>query len=327
MTEQTPLGSGFGPKTTAEEAVRGQDLTGRTAIVTGGYSGLGLETTRVLAKAGAHVVVPARSSDKARTNLAGIEGIEITSLDLMEPASIDRFATSFVDSGRPLHMLIDSAGIMAVPLARDGRGYESQLSANHLGHFHLAARLWPALRRAAGARVVSVSSRGHRIADFDFNDPNFHAREYGKWLAYGQSKTANVLFAVALDQRGRQHNVRAFALHPGAILTDLARHLSDDEMGAFGVKRAANGSLDMKEFLSSADAKTVSEGAATAVWCATSQALNGKGGVYCEDCDIASVGPADGVRVRGVDPWAIDRVSADRLWSLSEELTGITFGM
>ncbi|ATB42845.1 oxidoreductase [Cystobacter fuscus] len=315
---QKPIPSGFGAHTTAQEALGSRDLRGAFAIVTGGYSGIGLETARVLAGAGATVIVPARTPDKARAALAGVPGVELEHLDLAEPASIDAFARRFLDSGRPLHMLVNNAGIMACPLARDTRGFESQLAVNHLGHFQLTARLWPALRKARGARVVSVSSRGHRRAGIDFDDPHFERRPYDKWLAYGQAKTANVLFALALDARGEPHGVRAFSLHPGAILTDLVRHLSDEELRATGVRDEYGRVPAVNEF------KSIEQGAATNVWCATSPQLEGMGGVYCEDVDIARVVAADAPHTWGVRPWAIDPDAAERLWARSEAWTGVS---
>jgi len=321
-TPQSPIHSGFGVRTTAREALAGKSLAGQVAIVTGGYSGIGLETTRALAEAGASVIVPARTEDKARRNLDGLAGVERATLDLLDPASIDAFARDFIESARPLHMLVHSAGVMACPLMRDGRGHESQFSANHLGHFQLAMRLWPALRRAGGARVVAVSSRGHRIAGVDFDDPDFERREYNKWKAYGQSKSANALFAVALDRRGEADGVRAFSLHPGEILTDLSRHLDDADLRAFGVVRET-GVLrqDPAADASRGAFKTVEQGAATSVWCAASDQLRGMGGVYCEDADIAEAVSADSARTAGVRPWATDPEAAERLWSLSEHMT------
>ena len=321
-TEQKPIRSGFGEQTTAAEVLAGIDLTGKFAIVTGGYSGIGVETTRVLSQAGATVVVPVRTMDKAKVNLQGIDRVELQPLDLHDPVSIDAFAGAYVASGRPLHMLVNSAGIMAPPLTRDARGYESQFSANHLGHFQLALGLWPALKRAGGARVVAVSSRGHQRAGVDFDDPNFERRDYDKWQGYGQSKTANALFAMEVDRRGARDGIRAFSLHPGAIITDLARHMTEDDIKAFGIVRAADGSLIL-----GADSpwrfKTVPQGAATLVWCATNPQLDGMGGVYCENCDIAQAVPADHKPLDGVLPWAIDEAAAERLWTLSEQLTGV----
>jgi NAD(P)-dependent dehydrogenase (short-subunit alcohol dehydrogenase family) len=238
-------------------------------------------------------------------------------MDLMDPASIDAFAGRFVGSGRPLHILMNSAGVMAAPLARDSRGYESQFSTNHLGHFQLTARLWPALRKAAGARVISVSSRGHAAAPVDLEDPNFERRAYDPWIAYGQSKTANILFAMELDERGKGQGVRAFSLHPGAILTNLGRHTPPEAFKGFGMVDDEGRPVIAPE----RGVKTVEQGAATQVWCATSPQLDGLGGVYCEDCEVAAV--SDGASdTKGVRPWARDPAAARGLWALSERLTG-----
>jgi NAD(P)-dependent dehydrogenase (short-subunit alcohol dehydrogenase family) len=306
-------------------SAQGINLTGKVAIVTGGYSGIGLETTRVLAKAGAIVIVPARTPEKARQALKGIPRVEQSSLDLLDPVSIDAFANEFLASGRPLHLLINSAGIMAIPLTRDARGYESHFSANHLGHFQLTARLWPALRKAHGARVVALSSRGHQRAGIDFNDPNFQHRPYDRWQAYGQSKTANVLFAVELDRRGEPGGIRAFAIHPGAILTELSRHMTDDELRAYGLSRTDSfGSIPAgKSVADGGDFKTIAQGAATSVWCATGPQLAGMGGVYCQDVDVAPTLPPDSSGNIGVRPYAIDPEAAERLWTLSEQLAGV----
>jgi NAD(P)-dependent dehydrogenase (short-subunit alcohol dehydrogenase family) len=309
-TPQAPIPSGFGAHTTAREVTAGVRLDGALALVTGGYAGIGLETTRALAAAGATVLVAGRTPDKARAALAGIERVELHSLDLGDPASIDAFARRFQSSGRPLHMLVNNAGVMATPLARDARGFESQLATNHLGHFQLTVRVWPALLRARGARVVSLSSRGHRRSALDFDDPHFQRRPYDKWLAYGQSKTANALFAVALDRRGEPHGVRAFSVHPGAVVTDLMRHMTAEE-----TTEAVERIRDV------AGLKTTEQGAATSVWCATSEQLDGKGGVYCEDVDIAAAVPADSPDPGGVRPWAMDPALAERLWALSEAWT------
>jgi NAD(P)-dependent dehydrogenase (short-subunit alcohol dehydrogenase family) len=313
-TKQVPIHSGYGAETTASEVIGKRRLDGVIAVVTGGYAGVGLETTRVLSAAGATVVVPARTPDKARLALAGMDRVEIESLDLIDPKSIDAFAARFSASGRPIHMLVNNAGIMATPFVRDARGFESQLATNHLGHFQLTARLWPALRKAKGARVVELTSRGHRRAGVDFDDPNFERRPYDKWVAYGQSKTANALFALALDKRGEAHRVRAFSVHPGSILTELTRSMSEEEVRA---------SIALAKEVS--PLKTIEQGAATSVWCATSPQFDGMGGVYCEDCDIAEAVPADFPGQSGVRPWAMDPSFAERLWTKSEEWTGVPF--
>ncbi|CAM3379968.1 SDR family NAD(P)-dependent oxidoreductase [Corallococcus sp. ZKHCc1 1396] len=310
-TRQQPLKSGYGARTTAREVMGDRRLDGVIAVVTGGYAGIGRETTRVLSAAGATVIVPARTPDKARSALAGMERVELEQLDLADPATIDAFAERFLASGRPLHLLVNNAGIMATPLARDARGFESQFATNHLGHFQLTARLWPALRRANGARVVALSSRGHRRAGVDFEDPHFERRAYDKWAAYGQSKTANILFALALDARGEAHRIRAFSVHPGGILTDLMRSMSEEE------KRGA-----IENSNKIAPLKTVEQGAATSIWCATSPQLDGLGGVYCDDVDIAEVVGAESPVPRGVMPWAVDPALAERLWTASEAWTG-----
>lgn len=321
---QHPLHSGFGAASTAADVIAGLDLSGKVAMVTGGYSGIGLETTRALRAAGARVILPARDLDKATAALQGLEGVEIDVMDLSDPASIDAFAARFLATGQPLHILVNNAGVMACPLARDARGFESQFATNHLGHFQLVNRLWPALRQAQGARVVSVSSWGHRRSPMVFDDPHFERRDYDRWSAYGQSKTANILFAVALDQRGKSEGVRGFSVHPGSIVsTDLKRYLTTEELRALGViDERGRPILDPARNL-----KTAEQGAATSVWCATSPQLESRGGVYCENGDIAPLlsGQAEVSSIsRGVMPYAVDSDAAERLWQLSERLTEIT---
>ncbi|WP_328998293.1 oxidoreductase [Kribbella sp. NBC_00709] len=322
---QTPMGSGFSAASTTYDVLEGIDLHGKIAIVTGGYSGLGKETVRAFRSAGADVIVPARDVARAAGELADIDGVVVEELDLLDPASIDTFADRFLAGGRALHILVNSAGIMANPLTRDARGYESQFATNHLGHFQLTTRLLPALRQAGGARVVAVSSRGHRYSDVDFDDPNFEHREYAPYPAYGQSKTANVLFAVELDARERADGIRAFAVHPGSIITQLARYSDRETLREGGfLDENYEPVIDPARGL-----KTVEQGAATQVWCAVSPTLDGYGGVYCEDVDIATVHTSDeadtGVLAVtpgafGVLPYAIDPENARRLWKLSEEL-------
>ncbi len=326
---QQPIGSGFSATSTTDEIINGIDLKGKTAIVTGGYAGIGLETVKTFVKAGATVIVPARDLSKARKNLDGIPQVEIEALDLMNPDSIDSFAEKFLASKRSLHLLINNAGIMWVPLRRDSRGNESQLSTNHLGHFQLTARLWPALKSAKGARVVNVSSYGHQIAPFNFEDPNFKNREYETLLGYGQSKTANNLFSVELDVRGRQHGIRSFSVHPGSVgETDLGREAPMElfiQMGSHD--KDGNIFPEVARKL-----KNLSQGAATTVWCATSPILNELGGVYCNDAEIAELDLgqiehnfAEPASLHGVQPYSLDKESAKRLWTLSEQLTGVVF--
>ncbi|MFG3207695.1 SDR family NAD(P)-dependent oxidoreductase [Streptomyces sp. NPDC048192] len=313
-TAQHKIGSGFGATSTADDVLRGIDLTGKLALVTGGYSGIGLETTRALAGAGARVVVPARRPDVAEQALTGIPGAELDELDLADLESVRGFSERFLASGRTLDMVIDSAGIMACPETRVGPGWEMQFATNHLGHFALVNRLWPAIA-PGGARVVSVSSRGHHFSGIRWDDVHWR-QGYDKWGAYGQAKTANVLFAVHLDKLGRDAGVRAFALHPGGIITPLQRHLPKEEMIERGWIDEDGNVLNPEGF------KTPQQGAATQVWAATSPQLDGLGGVYLEDCDIAEPAP-EGEERLGVKDWAIDPEQAARLWQLSAELTGV----
>lgn len=316
-TPQKPIDSGFGHDTAAGSVVEGMDLSGCAAIVTGGYSGLGLETVRALAGAGVSVTVPARRADHARGVLAAADlgGVAVFELDLGSQESVKRFAAGYLDAGQRLDILINNAAIMACPETRVGPGWEAQFATNHLGHFTLTNELWPLLSDG-GARVVSLSSTGHKRSGIHFDDPQF-LRGYDKWEAYGQAKTANSLFAVELDARGAGDGVRAFAVNPGGIMTGLQRHLTQEEMMAAGWMDAAG--TVRKGF------KTPEQGAATSVWAATSPLLDGRGGVYCEDCDIAApTDPASELaRIAGVDAHAVDPDSARRLWDLSAELTGV----
>lgn len=324
-TLQKPIGSGFGAASTAADVIKGIDLSSKVAIVTGGYSGIGVETARTLRAAGARVIVPARDRDKAATALQGID-VEIETMDLLDPVSIDAFAEKFLASGRPLHILVNSAGIGGAPLTRDTRGYELHFATNHLGHFQLVMRLWPALRQANGARVVAVSAWAHSRSPIVFDDLQFERRDYTPWKGYGQSKTANILFALALDERARVHGVRAFSLHPGSIVnTGLSKYLSPDLLRAAGLlDKDGNPIIDPAKNL-----KTVEQGAATSVWCATSPQLDGMGGVYCHNSDIAPrvsdkiAANQFGSMALGVMPHAVDPQAADRLWHVSEELLGL----
>jgi NAD(P)-dependent dehydrogenase (short-subunit alcohol dehydrogenase family) len=316
---QNPIHTPFNAASTAVDVMAGVDLTGRLAIVTGGYSGIGLITAKSLAKAGAQVIVPARDPVRALCALADIEGVAVQEMDLMQPDSIQAFSRSIVSRGAPVSLLINCAGVMATALKRDAEGHEGQFATNHLGHYRLTCGLWPALTAAGAARVVSVSSRGHQIAGVDFEDIDFIRRPYDKWVAYGQSKTANALFAMALDRRGREQGVRAFSLHPGQILTDLARHLTADEIAAFEVWDEHGRPRVSPE----TGLKSLEQGAATGLWCATSTALDAMGGVYCEDCNIAPINNSESGR-KGVAKWANNSDFAERLWSLSEQWTGMT---
>ena len=317
-TPQAPIASPFGYRSTALEVIAGIDLTGQTALVTGGYSGLGTEVVRALAGAGAQVIVGALRPAAAAADLAGIGGtIAILPLDLSAPAAIDAFALAVAGVTDRLHIQINNAAVMANPLARDARGYESQFATNHLGHFQLTARLWALLVKAGGARVVSVSSVGHRLGGLELADLNFDHRVYDKWLAYGQAKSANALFALELDRLGAASNVRAFGVHPGGIITPLQRHLTMEEQIAMGWIDA-EGNVHERF-------KSVEAGAATSVWCAVSPLLAGQGGVYCEDCNIAALADDNTPRGAGVSPHIRDAELAKSLWAKSEEMTGLLF--
>ena len=313
-TTQQPIGSGFGAQSTADDVLAGIDLSGRTILVTGGYSGIGLETTRALTKAGADVVVPARRPGSARDQLAGIDRVAVDELDLGDLDSVAAFAARFLDGGRMLDAVIDSAGIMATPETRVGPGWEAQFATNHLGHFALVNRLRPAL--VDGARIVSVSSTGHLRSGIRWDDVDFTRGDYDKWDAYGQAKTANALFAVHLDALGREAGLRAFSLHPGGILTPLQRHLPIEEQVAMGWVNPDGSVKDASLF------KTPKQGAATQVWAATSPQLDGMGGLYLEACDVAEPNVPGGPR-RGVAAHATDPDQAERLWALSAERTGV----
>jgi len=326
---QHPIHSGFNAKSTTHDVIKGIDLHGKIAVVTGGYAGIGLETVKTLVSAGANVVVPARDIQKANGNLAGVDNVTVEAMDLMDPKSIDAFASKFLSAYKSLDLLINNAGIMWVPLVRDARGYESQLATNHLGHFQLTARLWPALKNAKGARVVNVSSFGHQMAPFDFDDFHFTNRAYETLQGYGQSKTANNLFSVELDHRGKAFGVRSFSLHPGSVNgTDLGRVAPMALFQQMGT-HDADGNIFPEV---AAKLKTVEQGAATSVWCATSPQLDGIGGVYCEDSDVAELDNGNIVHdysqpssLRGVRTYSVDAENAKRLWVLSEELTGVVF--
>lgn len=319
---QQPLGSGFNATTTTNEVIAGIDLRGKNIIVTGGNTGIGLETTKTLSNAGATVIVAARDIEKAKKNLDGIKNIELEVLDVMNPDSITAFSKKFLASNRPLHTLINNAGIMWVPLRRDSRGFESQLATNYLGQFHLTAMLFPALKKANGARVINVSSLGHQMAPFNFEDPNFLHREYETLQAYGQSKTASNLFAMELDNRAKTFNVRAYSLHPGSIGgTELGREASLELFQKMGFLDE-NGAM-LPEV--AARLKTIPQGAATTVWCATSPLLDTIGGVYCEDTDIAPLANEASVGSYGVELYSLDESNAKKLWDLSEQLTGVNF--
>lgn len=321
---QKPIASPFGHGTQALEVVEGIDLSGKTAIVTGGSSGLGVETARALAQAGARVILPVRSRQAGEDAAADIrkttgnDKIGVADMDLGNWHSVRAFADSFVATGQPLHILINNAGIMATPDRRIMGDVESQFGTNHLGHMLFTCRLAPALIKGAPARVVCLSSIGHRRTGIRFEDPNFTKEPYDKWAAYGQSKSANSLFAIELNRRLEPKGINAYAVHPGGIMTNLQRDMAAAEIKAMGW-------IDEKTGKPRDGFKTPAGGASTALWCATSPLLAAGGGVYCEDCNIAELKPADDPTFTGVRAWAIDADAAKRLWSLSEKMLGETF--
>ncbi len=304
---QKPIGSGFGARTTASQVLAGFDLSGKSAIVTGGHSGLGLEAVKALAAAGARVIVASRNPAMATNSTASIPNVSVEQLDLSDLHSIRTFADRILAAGIHIDMLINNAGVMACPEKRIGPGWESQFAINHIGHFALTTWMWSALE--GGARVVSVSSAGHHNSPIRWNDIHFE-RGYDKWLAYGQSKTANALFAVHLDRSGHEAGIRAFSLHPGKIFTPLQRHLSQAEM-------VEAGWLDRDGAPADPTFKTPEQGAATAVWAATSPMLAELGGLYCEDCDVALRAETTDEPFVGVRSYATDPDEAERLWKYS----------
>ena len=318
--KQHPLGSGFPPAATADDVLASLDLSGRNVIVTGGHAGIGLEVTRALAKAGAAVLVGARHPASALASLGDIPGATIDRLDLIDPVSIDAFAGRWLDSGKPLHVLVNNAGAPGGP-ERDARGYETQFATNHLGHFQLSRALLPALRAAGGARVVTVSSGAHRFGRIRWDDPNF-TTEFSSLAAYAQSKTANVLFAVGLDARWSADGIRGYAVHPGVVAgTKLNSAAGPDALRRMGLIDDAGQPIIDPEI----GKKTPAQGASTIVFAAASPLLERIGGVYLTDNDIAPLNDADTSLTDDKIPTdatshSIDPDAADRLWVLSERL-------
>ena len=317
-----PANRSFGFESTASEVVAGLDLSHLCAIVTGASGGLGAESARALAERGASVTLTARDVAKgekaaeAIRKSTGNAKVDVMALELMSLDSVRAFAKEYTARHKKLNVLLCNAGVMACPLARNENGWESQFATNHVGHFLLAGLLQPLLVASAPSRVVSVSSRGHRFSTVVFEDIQFERRPYDKWAAYGQAKTANVLFAVELDRRLASRGVRANALHPGGIVTELGRHLTNDDIVEL-MSRAPGGKMDWK---------TPEQGAATSVWAATAPELEGKGGLYLDDCQIARerTSPDD---PSGYEAYARDPAAARRLWTVSEQLVGQTFAL
>ena len=321
-----------GAEKTTADVIAGVDLRGKTALVTGASTGLGLETARTLAGAGARVIMAARPGAKLDTALASVREqvsgarVESVALDLTDFDSIRACAAAVASLTDKLDLLINNAGIMAVPFGRTPAGCELQFGTNHIGHFLLTNLLVPLLLKAGAARVINLSSGGHKHSPVDFDDLHWEKREYSKWGAYGQAKTANALFTVALQKRLGDKGVSVFAVHPGAIPTELGRHLTEDDIKALMNSKALGGDKQASAGTSRGKLqfKTIPQGAATSVWAAVSNELDGKGGLYLEDCAISeevSVGVAE----HGYFAWALDPVAAERLWAVSEAIVGQQF--
>jgi len=320
------MGKTFGAESTTDQVLDGVNLSGKRILVTGVSAGLGVETARVLAAHGAHVVGAARDLKKAReatevvrAQAANGGGLELVALDLASLESVRRCADELVADGLPFDVVIANAGVMATPFGRTADGFETQFGTNHLGHFVLVNRIASLLK--PGARVVSLASAGHRFSDVNLEDPNFDQGDYTPFGAYGRSKTANVLFAVEFDRRHKANGVRAAAVHPGGIHTELGRHMTPEAMQALlDQVNAAQKEAGAAEF----QWKTIPQGAATSVWAGVVAAADDVGGRYCEDCHVAEVVDGEGIR-GGVRPYAIDADNAKALWAKSEELVGETF--
>ena len=317
----------FGATSTTDEVLAGVDLRGKRVLVTGVSAGLGVETARALAAHGAHIVGAARDLAKAEAAswcAAGRSaGIELVELDLASLASVRACADrASSPKGAPLHLVIANAGIMAAPFGHTADGFELQFGTNHLGHFVLVNRIAPLM--PAGARLVNLSSAGHRRADVDLADPNFEHQPYDPWVSYGRAKTANILFAVEFDRRHRERGVRATAVHPGGIRTELSRHLEpearDQLLARIDAELAAQGLPPYRY-------KSVAQGAATSVWAGVVAPADEVGGRYCEDCHVTTLVTESPITVAsgGVRPYALDPEHARALWTLSEDLVGERF--
>jgi len=309
----------FGEQTTTDDVIAGIDLHGSTAVVTGASTGLGLETARALASVGAHVVLAVRDRAKGTAALAAIRAtepgalVEFGILDLASLASVRAFADDVRQRVATIDILVNNAGVMYTPFERTADGFEMQFGTNHLGHFLLTNLLLPPVLAAAPARIVNLSSGGHRGSDIIWDDPNYERRPYDKFEAYGQSKTANILFTVELDRRFMSQGVRSYAVHPGMIATELSRHMTRDDMQELRARaRSAPTRPGQPGGLPSL--KTIPAGAATSVWAATAPELAATGGVYLADCQIAEA-----------SEYALSEASASRLWAMSEDLVGQHF--
>lgn len=309
----------FGATSTTDEVLAGIDLTGKRVLVTGVSAGLGVETARALAAHGATVIGTVRDLDKGRQVTAGIPGLTLLEMDLADLASVRAAADRLVAEGAPLDLIIANAGVMACPKSFTADGFEMQFGTNHLGHFVFVNRIASLLR--PGGRLVNLASSGHRFSDVDLDDPNFEHTEYTPFGAYGRSKTANILFAVEFDRRHRDRGVRAVAVHPGGIHTELGRHLGYEQIEQL-VKQVneQNAAAGLPPF----QWKTIPQGAATSVWAGVVAPVEEVGGLYCEDCHIAEPENSD-TAMRGVRAYALDPARARALWAKSEAMVGESF--
>jgi len=318
----------FGATSTTDDVLSGKDLSEKRVFVTGVSAGLGVETARVLAAHGATVVGAARDLAKAKRATAEVRaqaairgGLELVELDLASLQSVRACADALLADGRPFDVVIANAGVMRTPFGRTGDGFETQFGTNHLGHFVLVNRIASLI--APGGRLVNVSSSGHRYSDVDLDDPNFERTPYDPMIAYGRSKTANILFAVEFDRRHKTRGVRATAVHPGGIKTELDRHMAPGELenlvAQINAQLAAAGQPPFQF-------KTIPQGAATSVWAAVVAPAEDVGGRYCENCQVSEIteGLISPVSP-GVRPYALDPEHAKALWSRSEELVGERF--
>ena len=317
---QKPINSGFSNQSEPKDILKNIDLHNKVVIVTGGYSGIGLETTKALVAVGANVIIPAKRPKIANQNLNGVVSeTNIIKMDLGNLNSVKNFTNSFKENFNTLSLLINNAGIMACPETRVGDNWESQFAINHIGHFLLTRELMNILADTEGSRFVSLSSSAHALTGILWDDIHFNKQPYNKWMAYGQSKTASSLIAIELNKKMKDYGVESFSVHPGGIITPLQRYLEKEEMIALGwMDEDGSPSELAKNFF-----KSPSQGASTTLWCATSNDLNGLGGVFCEDCDIAkrkSEVDESLQRYTGVANWAVDTDEATRLWELSEEI-------
>jgi NAD(P)-dependent dehydrogenase (short-subunit alcohol dehydrogenase family) len=315
----------FGATSTTDEVLQGINLTGKRVLVTGVSAGLGVETARALAAHGAQVVGAARDLSKAqaateqvRAQAANGGSLELVQLDLASLASVRRCADGLLAAGKSFDLIIANAGVMACPQGKTVDGFETQFGTNHLGHFVLVNRIASLLK--AGSRLVNLSSAGHRYADVDLQDPNFEHSPYVEFTAYGRSKTANVLFAVEFDRRHKARGVRATAVHPGGIRTELSRHLTPAMLEKLVAQINASQLKGAPPF----SYKSIPQGAATSVWAACVADAAAIGARYCEDCHVAEIAPAPGIRA-GLQPYALDPPHAQALWQKSEEMVGERF--